>query len=138
MSNDFWPPIPPNIRFLPSNDQFLGVISDPPSPLKSDIINGHSLRDFFLFENICLSIIRSYNWKKSRWTGLNTSYLTDSYISFTLKLESRQKNCFNSWIRSRGQVHMVNKIFVIFFNAGRWLFLLLNLWFSSKLVSKMN
>ena len=31
---------------------------------------------------------------------LNTSYLTDSYISFTLKLESRQKFCFNSLIRS--------------------------------------
>ena len=31
---------------------------------------------------------------------LNTSYLTDSYNSFTLKLESRQKFCFNSSIRS--------------------------------------
>ena len=31
---------------------------------------------------------------------LNTSYLTDSYISFTLKLESWQNFCFNSLIRS--------------------------------------
>ena len=30
----------------------------------------------------------------------NMSYLTDSYISFTLKLESWQKFCFNSLIRS--------------------------------------
>ena len=31
---------------------------------------------------------------------VNTSYLTDSYISFTLKLESRQKCCSNMLIRS--------------------------------------
>ena len=31
---------------------------------------------------------------------INTSYLTDSYINFTLKLESRQIFCFNSLIRS--------------------------------------
>ena len=37
-----------------------------------------------------------------------------------------------------GQEHMVKKIFPIFLHAGRWLFLLLNLLFSSKLVSKMN
>ena len=41
-------------------------------------------------------------------------------------------------IRQLGQVHMVKKIFPIFLHAWRWLFLLLNLWFSSKLVSKMN
>ena len=37
-----------------------------------------------------------------------------------------------------GQAHMAKKLFLIFLHAGRWLFLLLNLWFSSKLVSKMN
>ena len=31
---------------------------------------------------------------------INTSYLTDSYISFTLKLKSLQNFCFNSLIRS--------------------------------------
>ena len=31
---------------------------------------------------------------------LNTSYLTDSYISFSLKLESRLKFCSNRLIRS--------------------------------------
>ena len=31
---------------------------------------------------------------------INTSYLTDSYISFTLKLESRQNFCSNRSIRS--------------------------------------
>ena len=31
---------------------------------------------------------------------LNTSYLTDSYISFTLNLESRQNVCSNRSIRS--------------------------------------
>ena len=47
MSDDFWrflTPIPPKVRFLPSNVRFLGSISDPQSPLKSDIINGRSLR----------------------------------------------------------------------------------------------
>ena len=34
MSDDFWPPIPPNVRFLLSNVQFFGVISDPPSSPK--------------------------------------------------------------------------------------------------------
>ena len=34
------------------------------------------------------------------FTGLNTSYLTDSYISFTLKLGSGQNFCFDSLIRS--------------------------------------
>ena len=37
-----------------------------------------------------------------------------------------------------GQVNMVKKIFPIFLHAGSWSFLLMNLWFSSKLVSKMN
>ena len=37
-----------------------------------------------------------------------------------------------------GQVHIVKKIFLKFLHAGSWSFLLLNLWFSSKLVSKMN
>ena len=37
-----------------------------------------------------------------------------------------------------GQVHTVKKIFLIFLYAGSWSFLLMNLWFSSKLVSKMN
>ena len=31
---------------------------------------------------------------------INTSYLTDSYINFTLKLESREIFCVNSLIRS--------------------------------------
>ena len=37
-----------------------------------------------------------------------------------------------------GQVHIVKKIFLKFLHAGSWSFLLLNLWFSSKLLSKMN
>ena len=36
------------------------------------------------------------------------------------------------------QVDMVKKIFPIFLHAGSWSFLLMNLRFSSKLVSKMN
>ena len=34
------------------------------------------------------------------WSNFNMSYLTDSYISFTLKLESRQKFYSNRSIRS--------------------------------------
>ena len=37
-----------------------------------------------------------------------------------------------------GQVHMAKKLFPIFLHAGKGLFLILNLWFSSKLVSKVN
>ena len=61
----------------------------------------------------------------------NMSYLTDSYISFTLKLESRQNFCSKSLIRSSTYS---KKMFLIFLHAGRWL----NFLFSSKRVSKMN
>ena len=40
---------------------------------------------------------RDLNTKSNK---INTSYLTDSYIVFTLKLESGQKFCSNRWIRS--------------------------------------
>ena len=43
----------------------------------------------------------------------NTSYLTDSYIGFTLKLESWQKFCFNRSIKTYGK-----KIFLKFLRAG--------------------
>ena len=36
--------------------------------------------------------------------GINTSYLTDSYISFTLKLESRQNVCSNRPVRSSKKI----------------------------------
>ena len=36
-----------------------------------------------------------------------------------------------------GHVHMANKIFPIYLHAGKWLFLLLNLWFSVKLLLSM-
>ena len=39
------------------------------------------------------------NWRNC-WFVLNTSYLADSNIVFTLKLESRQIFCSNRWIRS--------------------------------------
>ena len=37
-----------------------------------------------------------------------------------------------------GKIFPLKKIFLIFLHGGRWLFLLLNLWFLSKLVYKMN
>ena len=37
-----------------------------------------------------------------------------------------------------GQVHIAKKYFRYFLHVGRWFFLLLNLWFSSFLWSKMN
>ena len=55
-----------------------------------------------------------------RGQPLNTSYLTDSYIVFTLKLESGQK----FWTTGElGQVNMSKTIFPIFLHAGRWWFL---------------
>ena len=55
---------------------------------------------------------------------LNTSYLTGSYITFTLKLESGQNFCCNRSIRSSTYG---KKIFLKFLHAGSWSFLLLNL-----------
>ena len=63
--------------------------------------------------------------------SVDTSYLTDSYIAFTLKLESGQKFCSN---RSSRSSKYCKKTFWIFIHLGRWLFLVLNLWFSVKLL----
>ena len=45
-----------------------------------------------------------YHFSEPQWlnfqTSFNTSYLTDSYINFTLKLESGQNSCSNRSIRS--------------------------------------
>ena len=47
------------------------------------------------------NILKSTLWNISiNSVILNTSYLTDSYITFTLKLESGQKFCCNRSIRS--------------------------------------
>ena len=54
---------------------------------------------------------------------INTSYLT--YISFLPSNWNLDKNFAQTG--ELGQVHMTKKIFLIFFLAGRWLFLLLNL-----------
>ena len=66
----------------------------------------------------------------------NTYYLTDSYIVFTLKLESGSK------ITIFGLTMIVKsgleKFILKSLHAGRWLFLLLNLRFCAKLLSKMN
>ena len=51
---------------------------------------------------------------------INMSYLTDSYISFTLKLESGQNFAPTGLL---GQVHMVKKIFLKFLHAGAIFFL---------------
>ena len=53
-------------------------------------------------KNNCLKIISQHFF--------NTSYLTDSYISSTLKLKSRQKFCSNSSIRSStyGKINISN------------------------------
>ena len=64
MSDDFWPPIPPIVRFSPSNVRFFGVISDPPSPLKSDIINKWTLpylTNIFLVTNFLILFVFENN-----------------------------------------------------------------------------
>ena len=56
---------------------------------------------------------------------LNTSYLTDSYIVFTLKMESQPKNIIfglKMMVKSGLEKFILNSL-----HAGRWLFLLLNL-----------
>ena len=56
---------------------------------------------------------------------INTSYLTESYIVFTLKMESVSKNTIFGlkMMVKKG----LEKLFLKFLHAGRWLFLLLNL-----------
>ena len=67
-------------------------------------------------------------------TGINTSYLTDSYIIFTLKMESVSKNTIFGlkMLLKSG----VEKLILKSLYAGRWLFSLLNLWFWTLLWSK--
>ena len=58
---------------------------------------------FFVLQNSRLASRSSQNIAViylDNFLLINTSYLTDSYISFTLKLESRQKFCSNKSIRS--------------------------------------
>ena len=90
------------------------------------------------FDQLCIVRVQTISepvMELSFQKYLNTSYLTDSNIVFTHKLESRQNFCSDGWIRSSTYD---KKIFPIFLHAGSWLFLLLNLWFSLKLVSKIN
>ena len=53
-------------------------------------VYGHN---FVVLSYTCTSVL----WKELKWPW---SYLTDSYIVFTLKLESRQNFCSNRWIGS--------------------------------------
>ena len=69
-----------------SSDPYLGPSLQLGAPLLGPPLPGHPL--FGPIQTLLFCVI------------LNMSYLTDSYISSTLKLESRQKFCFNSLIRS--------------------------------------
>ena len=71
---------------------------------------------------------------KSLQIKLNTSYLTDSYIVFTLKIESVPKTTIfglKMMVKSG-----LGKIFFKFLHAHTMSFLLLNLYFWSKLSNK--
>ena len=57
--------------------------------------------------------------------AINTSYLTDAYIVFTLKMESVSKNTIfglKMMVKSDLEKFISKSL-----HAGRWLFLLLNL-----------
>ena len=63
--------------------------------------------------------------RKKGYQSFNTSYLTDSYIVFTLKMESQPKNInfgIKMMVKSGLENFILNSL-----HAGRWLFLLLNL-----------
>ena len=70
--------------------------------------NKQCMDDFEFFEILAFFICDQDGDQGLTWpevsecivSHINTSYLADSYISFTLKLESRQKFCSNSLIRS--------------------------------------
>ena len=67
-------------------------------------------------------------------SSLNTSYLTDSYIVFTLKMESVSKNTIfglKMMVKSGLEKFILKSL-----HGVRWLFLLLNLWFWTLLWSK--
>ena len=64
--------------------------------------------------------------------NINTSYLIDSYIGFTLKMESVSKNIIfglKMMVKKSG----LKKFILESLHAERWLFLLLNLCFGSLL-----
>ena len=89
-------------------------------------------------------------WLPQKWKKncLKLYFLCQNRLTFlthltwqihTLCLPSnRNLDIFFALTGELGQVHMAKKIFPIFHHVGRWLFFLLNLWFSSKLVSKTN
>ena len=57
-----------------------------------------SMTNDFHFVPICVETMGV--WGPKGYKFINTSYLTDSYIRFTLKLESGQNVCSNRSIRS--------------------------------------
>ena len=68
----------------------------------------------------------------------NMSYLTDSYIVFTLKMESQSLNIIfglNMMVKSGLEKIVLNSLSL---HAGRWLFLLPNLWFWEFYEAKKN
>ena len=87
------------------------------------------------FSYLC-SHNRKYNYKKYFWSKTLTRLTWLVHTSFLPSSWNLDKNF--ALTGELGQAHMAKKIFPIFFHAGKWLFLLLNLWFSSKVVSKMN
>ena len=86
--------------------------------------NKQCMDDFEFFEILAFFICDQDGDQGLTWpevsecivSHINTSYLADSYISFTLKLESRQIFCSNSLIIS--STYGKKNIF-IFLHAGR-------------------
>ena len=98
-----------------------------------DEMGNYYVLRYYLFTKIwfCMIIIKSRHNKY-----FNTSYLTDSYIVFILKLESGSKiTIFGLKMVVKSGLE---KFILKSLHAGRWLFSLLNLRFCAKLLSKMN
>jgi len=77
----------------------------------------------------------SWLFDRNSWINLLPSTLTRlTLLIHTSVLPSN----WNLRLGPLGQVHMVKWMFEIFLHARRWSFSLVKLWFSSKLVRKMN
>ena len=61
-------------------------------------------------------LVTDHEVPKGQVPRLNTSYLTDSYIVFTLKLESGQNVCLTGEL---GQVYMTKKYILDFPPCGK-------------------
>ena len=94
-----------------------------------------SPRIFHFTYMVCISSISIHTYSFCSLFYLNTSYMTDSYIGFTLKMESVTKNIIfglKMMVKSGLEKFILKSV-----HAGRWLYLLLSMGFWALLCIEM-